>query len=83
MEIWNDIIRIIISDGIFAALFIWLFFFQIKDSSLREVKYQKTIEDLTKHLETIEEVKGEIVVLKKNLLKGKKNEKSTKKNEKL
>lgn len=70
VDIWNEIISVIVSNGIFATLFVFLFFYQLKDSSKREKAYQQTIEDLTCHLETIEEVKREVSELKQVITKG-------------
>ena len=39
MDIWNDIFSIIISNGVFAILFVLLFCYQLKDSQKRENKY--------------------------------------------
>lgn len=64
MDIWNEIISIVVSNGVFAILFVGLFVYQLKDSSKRELKYQKTIEELTKHLSTLEEVKRDICDIK-------------------
>ncbi len=74
MSVWNDILSVVVSNGIFATLFVFLFFYQLKDSSKREKAYQNTISDLTKHLETIEEVKEEVKVLQE-LIKGDEYEK--------
>ena len=41
---WQDILNIIISNGIFAILFVSLLFIQIKDSKRREEKYQDAID---------------------------------------
>lgn len=60
MELWKEIISIVISNGVFAVLFVWLFFYQINDSSKREAKYQQTIENLTKDLSTLDDVKEEL-----------------------
>lgn len=74
MSVWNDILSVVVSNGIFATLFVFLFFYQLKDSSKREKAYQKTISDLTEHLETIEEVKQEVKDLQE-LIKGDEDEK--------
>ncbi len=60
MDIWKEIISIVVSNGVFAVLFVWLFWYQLKDSAKRETKYQQTIEQLTKHLEALEDVKQDI-----------------------
>ena len=60
MDIWKEIISIVVSNGVFAVLFVGLFWYQLKDSAKRETKYQQTIEQLTKHLEVLEDVKQDI-----------------------
>ncbi len=74
MSFWNEIISVVVSNGIFATLFVFLFFYQLKDSSKREKAYQQTITDLTQHLEMIEEVKEEVKELQ-GLIKGGEDEK--------
>lgn len=69
MDVWNDIISIIVSNGVFAILFVWLFIYQLKDSSKREEKYQQTISDLTSRLQVLDDVKQDITDIKQ-LLKG-------------
>lgn len=64
MDIWNDIISIVVSNGVFAVLFVWLFWYQLKDSSKREVRYQQTIEQLTTHLQVLDDVKQDISEIK-------------------
>jgi len=75
MDLWKEIISIVISNGVFAILFVWLFLYQLKDSTKREQKYQQTIEQLTTHLRTLDEVKKDIVDIKE-FLKGEENEKT-------
>lgn len=65
MDFWADLVKVVISNGIFATLFVFLFFYQLKDSSKREEEYQKTIFTLSQHLELIEDVKEEVSELKK------------------
>lgn len=77
MDIWKEIVSVVISNGIFATLFVGLFCYQLKDSRTRENKYQKTIEDLTVHLDIIEDVKEDVQELKSIVLtkrRKKKNE---------
>ena len=69
MDIWNDVVSIIVSNGVFAILFVWLFLYMLKDSRNRETKYQQTIEQLTTHLQTLEEVKDDLTEIK-DMLKG-------------
>ncbi|MGN1201367.1 MAG: BhlA/UviB family holin-like peptide [Candidatus Caccovivens sp.] len=70
MEIWNEIISIVVSNGVFAILFVWLFWYQLKDSSKREAKYQKTIEQLTEHLKILDDVKNDLTEIKSYLKNG-------------
>ncbi len=67
MQVWQDVVSVIISNGIFAVLFVILFCYQLKDSKNREEKYQKTIADLTDHLGVIDEIKEDIKYLKENI----------------
>lgn len=64
MDIWNEIISIVVSNGVFAILFVWLFVYQLKDSSKREIKYQQTIEQLTSNLKILEDVKQDLTEIK-------------------
>ena len=64
MEFWNELISVIVSNGIFAILFVWLFWYQLKDSAKREVKYQQTIEQLTSHLKVLENVQQDLTEIK-------------------
>lgn len=64
MDIWNEIISIVISNGVFAILFVCLFCYQLKDSAKREVKYQQTIEQLSASLQTLDEVKSDLAEIK-------------------
>lgn len=70
MEIWNEIISIVVSNGVFAVLFVWLFLYQLKDSSKRETKYQQTIEKLTTSLQVLKEVQQDITDIKEFLRDG-------------
>lgn len=64
MDFWNELIKVVVSYGVFAVLFVFLFFYQLKDSAKREEAYRQTIESLTNHLQAIEEVREEVEELK-------------------
>lgn len=64
MQLWQEIISVVISNGIFAILFVYLFYYQLKDSKRREEKYQKTIEQLSQHIGVIEQIKEDVEYLK-------------------
>lgn len=69
---WQDIINIIISNGIFAILFVSLLFIQIKDSKKREEKYQEAIKKLSHHLDIVEDINEDIKEMKKVIIMPKK-----------
>ncbi len=73
MQLWEEIVSVIISNGIFAVLFVILFCYQLKDGKRREEKYQKTIEDLTEHLGVIDEIKADVEYLKENIAPKRRN----------
>ncbi len=74
MDFWNELVKIVISNGVFATLFVFLFFYQLKDSTRREKEYRTTIDNLMKHLKIIDEVRAEVSDLK-DLVLEKQNEK--------
>lgn len=62
---WDKVLEYAMSNGIWALLFCSLFIFQLKDSKLREVKYQDTIEKLSdglNYIKNIDEAIGEIKI---------------------
>ena len=77
---WNDIFNIAISNGIFAALFVPLLIYELKESRKREAKYQYTIDDLSNKLNTVDEIKQDVTEIKECLKKTprRKNEKTDK-----
>ena len=77
---WNDIFNIAISNGIFAALFVALLIYELKDSRKREAKYQNTIDNLSNKLNTVDEIKQDVTEIKACLKKTprRKNEKTDK-----
>ena len=64
MDFWSELIKIVVSNGIFAVLFVYLLLYILKDSQKRENAYRKTIDDLAQHLSAIEDVKEEIEEIK-------------------
>ena len=57
---WNDVLKLALTNGIFAALFVALLCYVLKDGASREKKYQKTIEKLSNHLDIVEDIKVEV-----------------------
>ena len=68
---WQEIFNLAVNNGLWAVLFLVLLFYVLRDSRVREKKYQDTIKDLTDHLGIVHEIKKEVeevkeVVYKKN-----------------
>ncbi len=63
---WDNILELAISDGLWALLFCMLLIYQLKDSKVREVKYQDTISSLAKDLEYMKELDESIEGMERN-----------------
>lgn len=57
---WDKILELAIGDGLWALLFCVLLIYEVKDSRMREGKYQDTISSLAKDLEYIKNIDEEI-----------------------
>ncbi len=57
---WEKILEIAATNGIWAVLFVVLLVYLLQDSKKREDKYQKTIERLTERLEVVAEIKEKV-----------------------
>ena len=66
-SMWEEIINLAISNGLFAVLFMGLLIYQLRDSRTRESKYQSTIESLGKALQVLDEVKEDVSIIKTKL----------------
>lgn len=64
---WENIFKMATESGIWAILFVCLFFIQIKDSKTREGKYQTTIDALAEKLKLISDIKLSIEEIKDKL----------------
>ena len=73
--IFEEIMGLAISNGIFAVLFVFLLFYQLKDSAKREKKYQDTIGTLSKHFEIVKDIKSDVYEIKNVVVFNKKKEK--------
>jgi hypothetical protein len=62
---WDIIMQYASESGIWAVLFVSLFFIQIKDSKTREEKYQSTIDTLAEKLSMISDIKEDVETLLK------------------
>ena len=63
----ESIWEIVISNGIFATLFVWLLFYQLKDSARREKKYIDIIDKLSVQLDVIENIEEDVKEIKKKI----------------
>lgn len=73
---WDKIINLALSNGIWAVLFLMLLVFQLKDSKTRENKYQQTIENLGNALQVVKEVKEDVEEIKQTLNSGRRKPKN-------
>ena len=64
---WKEIFNLAINNGLWAVLFLALLVYQLRDSRNREIKYQKTIENLGKSFEMLKEVNDDVVEIKESL----------------
>ena len=65
---WQSILELALTNGIWSALFVGLLIFQLKDSAKREKKYQDTIQKLSFHLDVVEDIKEEIKEIRSAVL---------------
>ncbi len=61
---WEKIFEMATNSGLWATLFVSLFFIQLKDSKNREEKYQHTVESLADKLKVVLEIKNEVAEIK-------------------
>lgn len=65
---WDKVMSAAAESGIWAILFVVLFFIQIKDSKTRETNYQSTIDALAEKLKMIADIKSDIETIKNKLV---------------
>lgn len=56
----QGIIKLIVSQGIFAVLFVYLLFYVLKENNSREENYQRIVNELTNTLPHIEQKLADI-----------------------
>jgi len=64
----EEILKLIVNYGLTTVLFIFLFFYNLRDSKEREIKYQDVISSLTEKFGVIEEVKKDVEEIKNKLI---------------
>ena len=79
---WEKIVNLAISNGLWAVLFLALFVYQLRDSHTRERKYQAIIDSLGKSLAVVNDVKNDVEDIKRIIsarkVKGEAHETTTK-----
>lgn len=65
----QEIVKMVVSYGIFAMLFVYLFFYMLKDSKAREVKYQEMIDKITDKFSIVEIIKQDVDFIKDKISK--------------
>lgn len=68
---WQSLLELALTNGIWSALFVGLLIYQLKDSSKREKKYQDTIQKLNSHLDAVQDIKEEIKEIRSVVLTSK------------
>ena len=65
----NEILKYVITQGVFAVLFVYLLFYVLKENSKRENNYQGLIGELTRKFNIIENVQDDVKDIKKHIFK--------------
>ena len=65
---WEKIMELALTNGVWSALFVGLLIYQLKDSAKREKKYQDTIQKLNTHLDIVQDIKEEIKEIRSAVL---------------
>lgn len=60
----DEIISLIVANGLWAVLFCTLLFYQLRDSRSRETKYTQTIRALSERLDVVTSVKADTTDIK-------------------
>lgn len=69
----DEILQMAISNGLWATLFVFLLFYQLKDSAQREKKYQQTIENLSQNNDELLGIKKDVISVRQTSETNKKN----------
>lgn len=60
----DEIVSLVVANGLFAVLFCGLLVYELKDSRCREQRYTQTIKSLTERLETVNAIKSDTADIK-------------------
>ncbi len=64
---WDEVLELAMTNGIWALLFCSLLVFELKDSRSREKKYQNTIEKLSNGLDCMHEIGDDIQEIRQEM----------------
>lgn len=65
---WEKIVDLAITNGLWAVLFLGLLVYLLKDSRTREIKYQETIKDLNKSLSIVHDIYQDVTEIKQKVV---------------
>lgn len=65
----TEIIKMACTYGIFGVLFVYLFFYMLKDSKNREIKYQELLDKLTDRFSVMDVIKNDVDYIKEKISK--------------
>lgn len=65
---WEKIVDLAITNGLWAVLFLGLLVYLLKDSRTREIKYQETIKDLNKSLTIVHNIYQDVTEIKQKVI---------------
>lgn len=63
----DEILKAAATQGLWAILFVWLFFYVLKENSKREGKYQEIIDKLSDKFGVVEDIKKDVEEIKDRL----------------
>ena len=63
----DEIVSLVVANGVFAVLFCGLLVYELKDSRRREQRYTQTIKTLTERMETVNAIKSDTAEIKASI----------------
>lgn len=64
---WEEVLKMAATNGLWAVLFCVLLVYQLKESKVRESKYQSAIKGLSQNLGIVREIKEDVAEIKQRL----------------
>ena len=66
---WEEVLKMAAANGLWAVLFCVLLIYQLKESKIREQKYQLAIKGLSENLGIVKEIRQDVTEIKQRLNK--------------